>query len=627
MDKSNNKLILISNSFLYILPILGVLGVTIPLIIGKSNFSLLGTYLAIPMILAPVVYVKHRRNEINLVTYNQRLFPLYVFLYFICIFLSICVLHIYDIRPVVYYLITAIISGLIILEILLFDMSEKKVIIVLLQLMILSADIIWAVTLKYHLFIGRTDPLAHMWLIQNLINYSHVTEVFGIYRPFPLWHILCTSMYLVLGSPLTIKKMMFFTNGLIYLFVPIMTYLISMKLFKDTKISLLSALFISLYPDVMYYGMSSISRSVVSFLELMLILVLLDPNKPKKVFLTIILSISIIVYHTASAPFLISILLAIYILKRINTQEKNESFLPFNFIILTISITLFYWIYYARQLFETLVKLILTETPVGTITKSVFYTPLNELFNYLQYSPLLFFVIIGFFAITQSKKVSALEKVFCIFGFLAVALTFPGPGLLLNRLAHNFNIERFGEYTFLFIGLTGAIGFHEIFNKSRKYTRVFLVLLFISMTFLSISNDFNASDNPLIKRPFYTFYLTDEEETVFTHVASISQGFIMSDYVTTRYLSYSKFENKTNMLEVDSKNNKFLINQTNDIFLIRNSELKKRPLELYSTSGEEFVVDPSWEGNVNYYYQDSILWNDLAEKNKIYDSESVTGFY
>ena len=144
--------------------------------------------------------------------------------------------------------------------------------------------------------------------------------------------------------------------------------------------------------------------------------------------------------------------------------------------------TLIYWLYYATELFESLVGLSLRSAPTGTMTKAIVYTPLSELFNYLQYSPLLLFVIIGFFATLQSKKISTLGKIFCIFGLFAVSVTFPGPSLLLNRLSHNLNLIRFGEYTFLFIGLTGAIGFNEIYNKSKKYAKIFTIKLFIAMT-------------------------------------------------------------------------------------------------------------------------------------------------
>ena len=622
----NDKFILTSKVLLYLLPILGIAGITIPLIIGRSNLFLLGIYLAIPMILAPIIYIKQSKRESSFVILNRELFPLLISVYFICTSISIYLLYTYDVRPYTYYFIIAIMSGLILLEILLFELSEKKIVIILLQIMILFTDIIWGVTLNYNFFIARTDPMVHVWFIQNLINTGYVTEIFGVYQPFPLWHILVTTTYKILGAPLSAQKMMYFTNGFIYSLIPVMTFLISIRIFKDKKIALLSALFVAIYPDVMFYGMSSIPRSIVSLLEIVLILLLLYPKSTQHKATAIILIWPLIIYHPASIPFILVILLSIGAVGKIYAQGKTSTFLTPSFIILFLCTTLVYWIYNANVLFERLINHIMTPAPTGVITKSIIYTPLSEVFNYLQYSPLLFFVIIGFFGTLQSKKVSTLGKIFCMIGLLAVSVSFPGPSLLLNKLAGNFNLGRFGVYTFLFIGLTGAIGFYKIYNKSRKHIKILVILLFISMSFLSISNDFNASDNPLIKRPFYTYYLTNEEEVAFRHIASNTQGYLMSDYITTRYISSSRYENKSHILEVGVEKTRLLRDTTDDVFLIRSLELTKRPLKLYSVPDENFLLTPSWGGNLDYYYQKSIVWDSLVDYNKIYSSGAISGF-
>ena len=626
MSRINDKFILTSKVLLYLLPILGIAGITIPLIIGQNNLSLLGIYLAIPMILAPIIYIKQNKHESSFIILNRELFPLLISIYFICTSISIYLLYTYDVRPYTYYFIIAIMSGLILLEILLFELSEKKIVIILLQIMILFTDIIWGVTLNYNFFIARTDPMVHVWFIQNLINTGYVTEIFGVYQPFPLWHILVTTTYKILGAPLSAQKMMYFTNGFIYSLIPVMTFLISIRIFKDKKIALLSALFVAIYPGVIFKGMASLPRSVVSLLEIMLILLLLYPKSTQKKVTAIILMWPLILYHTASIPFILVILLTIYTFEKIYTQGKTSGFLTPTFIILFICTTFVYWMYNANVLFEHLVNNIMTSAPTGVITKSIIYTPLSEVFNYLQYSPLLFFIIIGFFGALQSKKVSTLGKIFCIVGLFAVSVSFPGPTMLFNKLAGNFNLARFGEHTFLFIGLTGAIGFYEIYNKSKKHAKVLIILLFISMSFLSVSNDFTASDNPLIKRPFYTYYLISEEEVAFRHIASNTQGYLMSDYITTRYLSSSVYENKSHLLEVDVKNMKLLSGATDDVLLIRSLELTKRPLKLYSAADGNFILKPAWGTNLDYYYQKSIVWDSLVDYNKIYSSGNIDGF-
>lgn len=324
-------------------------------------------------------------------------------------------------------------------------------------------------------------------------------------------------------------------------------------------------------------------------------------------------------------PFMLSVFLAAYVIQKIIDSEQKRIFVSLSFLILATCMTLLYWTFFANYLLQTVIDGIKTPASVGVVTKSIIDTPLNELFNYLEYSPLLFFLTTGLFTSLKSEKVSNLGKVFCILGFLSVSVTFPGPSLLLNKLASSFDFTRFGEYTFLFIGITASIGFYTNYIKSKKIGKMLCIFLFMIMIFLCLSNDFNASDNPLVKRPFYTFYVTGTEETSFNHISSITQGYVMSDYVTNRYLSNSEYANKSNILELDTKNMKFLRNQTDDVFLIRRSELSKRPFQLYHTDEGDFILDPDLT-SLNYFYQDSIFWNDLLKYNKIYDSKSVEGY-
>jgi len=624
--ETESKFSLISKILLNLIPLLAVLGTFIPLIIGMPSLSQLGLYLAVPMLLGVIIYKKQKHAISENIKIKENLFSIFLSSYFLLFFISIVILDLYNVRPYMYYFIIAMMSMLLAFEILKFEISEKRAIIILFQIMILTLDILWGVTLKYDNFISRTDPLAHIWLIKNLVNDHYLTDVFNIYKPFPLWHILCTCLYEILSIPFKdINKLMFFTNGLIYSFNIPLTYLIVNKIFNDKKISLLSSLFMTINPDIITYGMASIPRSVITFLELMLILVLLDYTNKIKRLLAIFLVFPIIIYHTVSIPFLILIFIGICLIQKLLIGKEKNSFIKIEYIILVITITLFYWIYYSGTLFETLIENILIPAPSGILTKSIIYTPLNELFNYIQYSPLLLFIIVGFFEVIESKKISNTGKIFCIIGLLGIIFAFPGPVLLLNKLTRNFNLMRFGEYIFLFISICASIGFINMYSKARKKMKICIMILFILTVFFSVSNDFTASDNPLVKRPFFTYYLTDEEIMAFNQISRISSGYIMSDYVTCRYLMVSLYADKSHILEVDVKNMKFLRNNDNDIMLIRNGELTNRPLKFYTSESKIFIQKPAWD-YLDYYSNDLDLWNDLEKYNEIYESKDVTGF-
>lgn len=631
MEKSNSRFEITAKIIFYALPILGIFGMIIPSVVGQLNLTLLGSYIAVPLIIAPIIHNKIANKKLNLIELNNKVFILFLIAFFVCISLSIITLYINSYRPILYYVIITVMSLLILFEIMLFKDSNIKTKIILFQLMTLLLCILWSVNLNYFYYISRTDPIFHITAIESLINSTYINEeVFGIYKPFPLWHLLCTIVHHISALNLPTQKTMFFINGIIYSFIPIVTYLISNKLFNNSKLSLISALFICINTDVISYGLSSISRSVVSFLFLLLLLILLHKSNIKMLLLSIILIFPITMYHTASTPFILVILLLLSLGNYIYRVNGNIKFLNYNYIGLFVLINIFYWMFYAELMFETIITSIIREAPSGVLTSSIIYTPLNELFNYIHYTPLLFFMIVGTLAVLHSSSASPKGKVFCLIGLMAVAVAFPGPILLINKLTGDLNVGRFGQYLYPFISLTASVGFFTIFNNTKKYQKFIVLILFTSLVFLSVSNDFVASDNPLIERPFYTFYLTEQEIYSFNTVSAFSTGSIMSDYVTSRYflLTNSSQNDKSHILEIDSTNMRLLREKENDIFLLRFSELSKRPLKLYTNTDGQFKLNPSWErgAKLDYYYDDLNLWGEMEVYNKIYDTKGVQAF-
>lgn len=515
-------------------------------------------------------------------------------------------------------------AAAVLLQILLFKTSKKNTLIILVQIMILILDIIWGVNLKYYYFIGRTDLFGHTWMINNLLHDGFISNKFEIYIAFPLWHILCSIFSEISSIRLPAYKTAFFLNVIIYALMMVGIYLVLNKIFNNDKISLLGALFASINPDVIFYGMYSIPRSVVSFLEVILLLLLVVRATPERIILSIVLTFALIVYHPASMPFILLLLLILLLMQRAFSLENLGHLLSSNYFIFAICMTIMYWAFYAERLFRTLIKSLLTPAPAGVLTKSIVQTPINELINYLQFTPLLIFIIIGSLWILRSEKISGLGKIIPLLGLLSPIFTFPGPSLLLNKLAA-MNLARFGEYSYIFICISAAVGLYCLFYScTNNKIKTTIIIFFSVMAFLSISNDFTASDNPLIKRPFYTYYLTKQECFAFDHLAACTSGYIMSDYITTRYLLASKYKDNTHILEVNQQKMEFLRQSEKDILLIRKGELKKRPLMLYSCTGP-FQFKPSWR-SLDYYYRDLSLWDHLKKYDKIYESDGVAGY-
>lgn len=623
-DRLNHRLELTGNIFLYSLPAIAVAGLMIPMFFGKNNLALLGSYLAIPMFFAPIVYLVFKNTGSKVIILDNIYFRLFLVTFFLCLVSSLFLLQAFEVRPLIFFLLLSVMSTSILLEILLFDL-EKKTPVILLQIMALSLVIIWSANLKYYFFIGRTDPITHLWFIQNLIESHHVTaDIFGNYISFPLWHILCSSIYIISGVSVPAQKVMHFTNGLIFSFLVLAVYLISVKMFKDKVLPLLIPLFICLNPDFIIYGMSSIARSVVSFFEVIIILLLLtSKNSVSKRFLLLFFTFIAIIYHPVSIPFIFLIFLIIFWLDKFYHTETK--FIAKNYLLYIIIVTLTYWIYNANYILETIVGNIISPDKLGIKTKAIFLMPQSELLNYLQFIPLIFFILYGYFWSLYSKKFSALTKILILFAVLSITLTFPGPSLLISKLSNNFNLLRFGEYTFFFISIAAAVGLLGLFKQTKVYGKIAVAAVFFCLSFLSVTNDFTASDNPLVKRPFYTYYLSQDEVTSFDHICGFAEGYVFADFITTKYIFYSKHSEQSHILEASTDHMEFLKDNHNDIFLIRKKELERRPLKLYSAHSDRFYKDPPWAGgaNLDYYYNDSAIWENINKYNKIYDSKNI----
>ena len=605
--------------------VIAILGVTVPLISGQANLAILGSYLAIPMILAPLIYIRQNKNEYHFNEIDDKYYNLFPAAFFMFLTISVILLYTSYVRPYSYYAVITVMATLILVQILFFRSNTNRSMLILFQSSLLLLDLIWGVNLNYFFSIERTDSFFHSWMIQILVEEGAINEHFDLYRAFPLWHILCASFYKIAALDVAFYRAMYLVNGIIFAAIPPGAYILSKRLFGEEKIALIAALFVAFYPDVLKYGIAALARSPISLLGLLLVVALLYHRSLAATLVAIAMTVSIIVFHTVSIPFVLVVLAVLFVLQKIYVAVNEREIVDSNYLVFAVVAMIAYWMYISLELFATLIRNITASAPDEITATGVFLAPMNELFNYLQYSPLLFFLLIGALEALRKDHISQTAKVICLAGLLFTVVSFPGPSLLITKLGGNFNIDRFGEYVFFIITIGVALGFYTIYARSKKPLKSALIILFMVLVFLSVSNDFIASDNPIVKRPFYTFYLTEEEVNGFDHAGNTSEGFVMSDFVTTRYMDVTTYRERSHILEVDSQNMNFLRSGSSDVILIRKGELEERPLRFLISDGG-FVKWPSMGGALEYYYPDSELWQSLDRYSKIYDSSSIATY-
>lgn len=569
---------------------------------------------------------QHRLNERFLST---RTLNALVATYFIVFSVSVLILYNYEVRPILYYALVATAAAVIFLEIVLSAATRWQAVTILFQTAFLSLNVIWGVTLKYYYFFGRTDVFPHVQLTQSVIDGGHIAPgIFQEYTGFPAWHILSSYLSLISSGALPVYKVMFIISGIASCAILVSMYALALKAFKDQRVALLTSLITSFFTAYILYGLYSIPRSIEPLFEIFLFILLFYRMDSQKWVLVLLVTQMIISLHTVSVVFIFAILLGLYLARRFFLDKKEQadgSFLSARFLAVVLAMVAVYWYGPGRIVLDAVLANVVATPPTGLQTTSIATVPMNELFNYLQYSLLLFALLVGFVVASNSLKYPAMAKVFGLAALGLVAVSFPGPALLINKLSALFYLDRFEEYAYPVLALITAVGVVALFRNTRKYVRAGICIFFVALLLFAVSNDFVASDNPLVKREFFTYYLTNGEVAAFDHVPVITNGTVLSDYVTTKYFFCSSYKSKADILQVDGSGTQFFRNTSGDLLLIRTGELNGRPLRLFNQTSGAYKAKPSWQ-SLNYYYSSSPLWRSLDAYNKVYDVGTVSGF-
>jgi MFS family permease len=414
---------------------------------------------------------------------------------------------------------------------------------------------------------------------------------------------------------------------------------VSFKLCRSQKIALLSALIISLNSDILIIGMYSIARSVASFFLVVLLLIFLSDRTTNKkettkmLALALCLTLAIIVFHTVSILFILSMLLVVYVLQKFLVRGGGSPIVSGKYLLASIAITAAYWLIFARNLVDLVVSdLTASETMTMALPTAASGASTSELFNYLQYMPLLLFVIVGILIVLRSQRFGKEMKLFGIATLLFIPLAFPGPLLLIGKLNENFDLSRFNEYTFLFMGILAAVGLAVLYQRNSRLLKALCIVVFAAWILFSVSNDFVASDNPLVKRTFYTSYMTESEITGMDSILGITQasaGYMLSDYVSGRYVQFSSlgpdYPFQPTVAEAYAPDNLLLKSNSSDVILIRENELAKRPMKLVNLTTPQYNYAPH-ESQIVYFDMDDGVFDNLGEMNQIYNSSAVVGY-
>lgn len=607
-------------------------GFAVPLFLGRVELAILASYVVFPLLACTLFYTYHRRRtqhdtKLRSVSFlDSAAFRASIGLFFVGQGVSFVLLRAYPTRPITYYAVIAFLATIIFIQIIDVESTPRRSSLILAEIGILLLNVLWGVTFKYHYYFGRTDLFPHSWFVEQVYTTQRVPESLGIYQFHPLWHILGAIELDLLGLDIEPRYVLYVTSGIAAVAAILGVYTIARQLLDSEPIALTAALVTAMSTFFIQFARYSIARSIVSVLLLVVLLATLRYGHRYLVLLALV-TLGIIVYHPVSTPFVMVVLGTVYLLQ---FGFRKQPIIRLHELVVVTGLQVVYWILIASPTMTRFLEILSVRNPAkggGTVS----FNAVPELLNYLSFSVLLLFVSIGALVALSNRDLPAIGRAGILTGLVLVGVTFPGPLQLLDT-ANLFNFLRFGQYTYPFISIAAATGIIAVAttrsasSAGRNFVPFLIaVLLIFSMSFFAVSNDFAASDNPIVERDgFYTFFLTEEEENSFQTLASVTDGFVYADQITCKYLNNGPYAGNCHITEADLESGRFLAHSDGDVFLVRTTELERRPVTMYPT--DSFRLRPAYHRSLVEVGASHPVWGDHLTRNRIYASKDVVGY-
>lgn len=606
----------------YLLLIIIFIGISWAVAYNNIKLIVLALYIIIPVICATVWMFYYKKMYVEPVNFSpiKELDLLYILVYVV----TLIILFSYLTRPLIYFILIALLYIFVLYQIL---SNHRNWNFLLAELILLNANLMFGVLFKYPLYFGGTDIFPHIYYskIISLMGHPIPNLLDPSYSYFPPYHILVSCVSQILN--IDIDYSLFTTMSIAYFTLPIFLYYIIFTLTQNNQVALLSCFFNSFLVSNIYYSFYLVPRVIV-FVFFIILLYSLIKNKLPFRFLVIILSTSIVLFHSASVVQFLFILCIIIFLQRL-LQAQN--IIRKNIIIFLLAIFAAYWFYIAIDFSSSIIIHLLNPDKIKDIT---FIQPSIDFMTFFQdhisMGIVLFFVILGF---SYTTKNPSYLSVIGILAMILLVFYLPNPVKMTSQVLIMFGFYRFELFASPFIAIMAGVGFIVFLNTFGKSNKmmigVSLFLIFIAV-FTSITTTSNASD--FNKNTSTTYFTNDEMNTMnFIEYKTSSNVTLYSDYFMYRafypkhffeadkdYLSYGlKFYNVNMICDVES----ISLNKGYTIF--RKSEFKERRLLLLGLPESSKIV-------YEYKYTNessNTLENNLLKLSKIYQSGRNEIFY
>ncbi|HBH12212.1 MAG TPA: hypothetical protein DDX29_03685 [Clostridiales bacterium] len=539
-------------SALFVLPIFGLF---LAYYLNRPDLALRGVVLVLPMLAALCIlcWFTHRNvsfisNTSSTMRFNDSTQKVFLALYSVLFAFSVLTIAFTQYRPLVYFVAVTFIAIIIFLQL----FSEKiSPTVILLEIVLLSLNMIFGVTLKYPLYFGGTDILAHLFFAEVTYLSGHVipSDLDLSYTYFPLFHIFISEATQITG--LTLSKIYFVVTGLSYTVIIPILYITFEKILKNKRLSLLICLLYATTSIVIYYGPYMVTR-VMAFVGFVILLYLIYSREHYRgrghstsysVILTLV-ALFLTLVHQVSLPQIVALLLLLLFFEyftRVKVCLKARE------LVLVSVLFIGYWLYAAWSFTEEVIKSRTVPKYFEEIVIKSSIQPENVAYflqNNVDVVIFLFFALIGIGVVLKFQKRSYIATL-ALFSLASLALYVPNPLQTMWQTMTLFRFDRFMLFLSPFMAFIMGYGVYAVLRspfrrKSCTYLTLIVTLVLIAiLTFSSTTNSQNAPDCTDLWQNESTRFFGETDLVTFAFIEEDvpSGGTMYSDYFVARYFS------------------------------------------------------------------------------------------
>ncbi|MFA4876135.1 MAG: hypothetical protein WC586_01875 [Methanoregula sp.] len=620
----------IKNKLNYLIAFLGVfLGLITAffLYVRSPEYSLLGV---IVVIFCIIYIIMAKFNKVAVLaefipTDTHKISKLLniIFLISFVLILYILIITLY-IRPIEFFFLIAIISGVIGIEILTLQNERKyNIYLILVKIITLSILLRWSL---YYIFPGSylgVDPWFTGVLYTDIAENGFLNMAMGGYYFNPLHHVLVVNIIHLTG--LNSCNALIFSIALIEAVSVIFIYFTGNLLFNQ-KVGLLAALVLAVNNLHIWWGWWPVAQTFgIVFFSIILweiVKIHKENNLKDKVILTLFF-IAIIFTHTVSS-FVAFIVVGFYVVGNyiykifFEVKEKVNKNLLFILAVFAL-IILAHWIYYAGTFtyftYMGFGKTLVSGSAASTIELTQKIVPVLELNNKLCSMLFYGFSIAGLLALLSAKFIDKYRFSYTFAGISLLGMIFLNTFL---PIPVEILIGRWFVFVQILLAVLAALGIFLLVNffsgNKSKIITVFVLLFAIS--FLMTTNTIASFDSPL-----YPDYLKDraglkESEMRATDTISLfADGNIKIDELGSRSLNdnYAHMEQFKNPVKLFNYNDIIGGFTTDSSLVIIRNAVFRDPMTIFYPDGSNrrIILKNVFSGNSKNKYQ------------KIYDTNSA----